>query len=192
MRGMTRCGNGVRCLGIAVALLATAAGPAGAAVVEEVRFAESVRIAGREVPLRGVGLLRYRWVIRAYVAALYLPEDVRDPLADAPRRLEIEYFWSLDAGDIARAGETLLERNVDPATLERIRPQVERMNELYVDIEPGDRYALTYAPGRGTELSKNGRTLGRVPGAEFAAAYFSIWLGEEPLDTGLRADLLGQ
>jgi len=191
MGAVTRRRNGTWTLGIAV-LLAAAPGPAGAAEVEDVRFAESVRIADREVPLRGAGLLRYRWVIRAYVAALYLPETARDPLADVPRRLEIEYFWSLDAEDIAGAGEALLERNVDAATLERIRPRVERMHELFVDIEPGDRYALTYLPGRVTELSHNGRTLGRVPGAEFAAAYFSIWLGEEPLDAGLRADLLGR
>ena len=57
-------------------------------------------------------------------------------------------------------------------------------------MEPGDRYALTYLPGEGTELAKNGVRLALVPGEEFAEAYFGIWLGEAPLDRNLRDQLL--
>ena len=61
---------------------------------------------------------------------------------------------------------------------------------LYEDVEPGDRYALTYAPGVGTELALNGRRLGVLEGADFSAALFSIWIGDEPLDESLRDQLL--
>jgi hypothetical protein len=56
--------------------------------------------------------------------------------------------------------------------------------------QPGDRYALTYLPGVGTELSLNGRPLGTIPGEDFAAALFSIWLGPHPLDDDLKRTLL--
>jgi hypothetical protein len=58
-------------------------------------------------------------------------------------------------------------------------------------VEPGDRYALTYIPGMGTELSLNGEAKGTIQGADFAAAIFSIWLGTKPIDKGLKRQLLG-
>ena len=42
----------------------------------------------------------------------------------------------------------------------------------------------------GTELALNGERLALAPVADFAAAYFAIWLGPQPADEGLRDDLL--
>jgi hypothetical protein len=36
----------------------------------------------------------------------------------------------------------------------------------------------------------NGITKGVIEGADFAAAYFAIWLGQKPLDRSLRDQLL--
>ena len=175
------------CLGVALAPSAT-----GAAELEGVRFADAHRAEGAELRLLGIGLLRYRVVIKAYVAALYLgpghgPEDA---LGDAPRRLEIAYFWPIAAADFARATRDGIARNVVPARRDALAGRIEQLSALYEDVEAGDRYALTYLPGAGTELAKNGRRLGVIPGADFAAAIFAIWLGEEPLDASLKAQLL--
>jgi hypothetical protein len=62
---------------------------------------------------------------------------------------------------------------------------------LYVDVQPGDRYSLTYIPGRGTELALNGEPRGVIEGAEFAAALFSIWIGREPIDKSFKNQILG-
>jgi hypothetical protein len=56
-------------------------------------------------------------------------------------------------------------------------------------VKPGDRYALTYVPGVGTELALNGTTLGTVEGADFAAAVFAIWLGPQAIDESLKTQL---
>jgi hypothetical protein len=45
-------------------------------------------------------------------------------------------------------------------------------------------------PGRGTTVSLNGEPLVEVEGADFARAYFGIWLGDDPMDRGLRKALL--
>jgi hypothetical protein len=63
---------------------------------------------------------------------------------------------------------------------------------LYRDVKPGDRYALTYVPGVGTELALNGTRLGTVAGADFAAAVFAIWLGPKAIDDSLKTQLLGR
>jgi hypothetical protein len=46
-------------------------------------------------------------------------------------------------------------------------------------------------PQRGTTLTLNGVDLGTIPGADFARAVFSIWLGERPIDRGFKRALLG-
>jgi hypothetical protein len=166
--------------------------PSSAAEIEGVRFAEAHRTEGGELRLHGVGLLRYRIVVKAYVAALYLTPgaDPREALGDAPRRLEIEYFWPIAASDFAGATREGIARNVPPDRRAALAERIERIATLYRDVGPGDRYALTYLPGTGTELSRNGERLGVIPGADFAAAIFAIWLGDEPLDASLKAQLL--
>lgn len=174
---------------LAMVWLVAAPVAARAASIEDVTFAER----HEELPLRGVGLLRYRVVFKGYVAALYLGPDVTSErvLEDVPKRLEIEYFWAIDGRDFSKAQDDGVAQNTAVEVLDRIRPQMAEMGALYQNVEPGDRYALTYLPGRGTELALNGEPLGVVGGAEFAQAVFAIWLGERPLSRSLKTQLLG-
>jgi hypothetical protein len=164
-----------------------------AAEIEGVHFAEEIHSGEVTMRLSCVGLLRYKLFIKAYVAALYVGDGaaVGDVLGDIPKRLELSYFWSISGSDFGKAGDQVLERNVDAQTLAALRPRLYQINAWYRDVRPGDRYALTYIPGVGTELALNGNRLGVIDGADFAAAYFRIWLGDHPIDTRLRDQLLG-
>ncbi len=171
-------------------LLATAS--SGAATIEKVEFDERVAAGERVLSLHSVGLLRYRLLFKGYVAALYLEDGTApaDVLEDVPKRLELEYFWSIPGEKFGPVAESALERSLDAQSLERLRPRIEALHEKYQDVKPGDRYAITYSPGEGTELAKNGVRLALIPGEDFARAYFGIWLGENPLDRKLRDKLL--
>ena len=174
-------------VGALVIALATSL-PGGAAEIEGVRFADQIRSRDVTLRLRCVGLLRYKLFIKAYVAALYLgdgtaPDDV---LADVPKRLEINYFWSINATDFGRAGDEILKRNVDDGTFVTLLPRLDRINAWYRDVKPGDRYSLTYLPGVGTQLALNGTEIGVIDGADFGKAYFQIWLGDKPIDADFR------
>ena len=181
-------------VGLAAACLSEQS--ARAAEIEGVRFIDKLTVGASELRLHGTGLLRYRVFIKGYVAALYLDESFAGEatpntvLADVRRRLEIEYFWAIPADKFANATVEGISRSTDPATFERLRRSIDRINQLYEDVEAGDRYALTYVPGIGTELALNGRRLGVVEGADFSAALFAIWIGEESLDESLRRQLL--
>jgi hypothetical protein len=168
--------------------------PAGATQVGGVRFEERLPLGEDELRLHGVALFRYRVVIKAYAAALYLGEGISADraLEDVPRRLEIEYFWEIPAEAFAKVTVEGIARNVDAETMAGLRDRIERFNALYTDVRPGDRYALTYVPGDGTILSLNGVPRGSIAGADFARALFSIWLGEEPFDDSLKTRLLGR
>jgi hypothetical protein len=163
-----------------------------ALTVDNVTFADSVTIGTKEVPLHNAALLRYLKLIKAYVAALYLPDGVttENILSDVPKRLEINYLVSIKGPDFGKGAEPTLKLNHTPAELAKLRSRIDRINGMYRDVKPGDRYALTYLPGRGTELALNGKPLAVIEGADFAAAYFGIWLGRNSIDDKLKRDLL--
>ena len=160
--------------------------------VEGVSFPNTYAGGGLSLRLHNAALLRYKIFFRGYVVGLYLPEgtDPAAALSEVPKRLEFYYFWEIPGPEFGKAGERILARNVDERTMEALRGRLDRINSAYRDVKPGDRYALTYHPGMGTELSLNGTPLLVVEGDDFAAAYFSIWLGEKPIDDGLKKELL--
>ena len=157
------------------------------------RFLARIESPTQPLVLKGSGVLRWRALIRAYAAALYMPPGVatESALDDVPKRLEIEYFWSIDAPDFGRAADQLLVEQLGIQGVAPLRARLDALHARYESVEPGDRYALTYWPGVGTELSKNGRSLTVIPGSDFASAYFGLWLGDQPIDIRLRDDLRG-
>ena len=183
--------------GATIAILAMISGtfifPLNAAVIEEIRFNETYVAEDNKLRLTGVGLLRY-WGFKAYVGAFYLEEGVSydNFMSDTAKRIELEYFRSIKGKDFGPATNKSIAKNVDSKTFNRLRPQIEFHNSLYQDVQPGDRYSLTYVPGRGTELALNGQPKGIIEGAEFAAAVFSIWLGPKPMNETFKKQLLGR
>ncbi len=165
-----------------------------ARLIEGVYF--TPRILASEVPmvLNGVGMKTLWKVVKVSVAALYLGEGISPDavLSDVPKRLEIEYFHAISGRDFAKLTEKLLSENVDTMTLRNLRPRIDQLNALYRDVKPGDRYALTYIPGKGTLLSLNGIEVGAIEGRDFGTAVFAMWLGQRPLSDSLKKELLGQ
>jgi hypothetical protein len=164
-----------------------------AAEIKGVVFDDSLRLGDITLPLRGTGLLKYLVFIDAYVAAFYLEEEVpsHKVLDDVPKCLKIQYFHAIKAKDFAVSTNKFIAANQSPETVEALKPKIQQINALYDDVKPGDRYALTNIPGIGTELSLNSKAKGTIQGADFAAAVFSIWLGSNPIDKGLKRQLLG-
>jgi hypothetical protein len=167
--------------------------PQYAAEVAGIHYRDSFLVDNTKLRLTGVGLLRY-WGFKAYTGAFYLQKGIPidDVLADRAKRIELEYFRSIKGEDFGPATNKSIAKNVDAKTFERLRPQIEFHNSLYEDVQPGDRYSLTYIPGKGTELALNGETKGLIEGADFAAAVFSIWLGPKPISESFKRQILGR
>jgi hypothetical protein len=166
---------------------------AAAAEIEGIQFGDHYRTANLVLPLHGVGTLRYMKIVKVYVAALYLGDGVSSEavLSDTPKRLVIHYFRGIKAEDFVRSTDALIMKNVGSEAFERLRPRISRLNGLYEDVHRGDRYSLTYIPGTGTELTRNGISKGVIKGADLAEAVFSMWFGASPLNASLKDALLG-
>jgi hypothetical protein len=179
---------------------ASLAAPAGASLssngmvrVEDAAFARQLEVDDATLRLAGAGLFRWKVLFKVYTAAWYVGEgqDPRDVEADVPRRLEVSYLVDIEGPDFGKAAWKILRENHPPEVLAPLEARMEALHRAYRDVRPGDRYALTYLPGRGLELALNGEPLAVVPGEDFARVYFSIWLGERPISRDLRAALLG-
>jgi hypothetical protein len=160
--------------------------------VESARFevAQEEPLGGR-LRLVGAGVYRWGWFVKVYAAAHYVEARAdADPTADVPRRLELVYLVGVPARRQVEATEAVLSAAHRPDELAPLRARLDRVEAAFRDVRPGDRYAFTYVPGRGTEFSLNGEPLVTVPGAEVARICFGIWLGDHPVDAGLRRALL--
>ena len=165
---------------------------ARAVTIEEQSFESDYASGTNRLALHGAGLLKVGLVFKVYAAALYVaqPEDAERILEDVPKRLEIAYLRSIDKSDLIQAAESHLTRHFKPAELAAIRERLDQMNGLYASVKPGDRYALTYLPGRGCALERNGKELGCIAGDDFARIYFDIWLGPGCSQPAFRDTLL--
>lgn len=176
-----------------VAILMFSLVPIEAAQIEDVFFPDEYAKDGINLKVRGTGLLRYMIFVKAYVGGLYLPEDVSSDaaLSEVPKRLEVEYFHAIKGEEFGPVTRKMIAKNVDAQTYQRLQPKIDLHSTMYEDVKPGDRYSLTYIPGKGTELALNGEPKGIVEGSEFAAAMFSIWLGTKPIDESFKKQILG-
>ena len=165
---------------------------AQAGEIEGVSFKETLTIDGQQLKLKNTALLKHLIVIKAYVGGLYLPEGILPDkvLSDIPKALLLHYFHKIPAADFAAATTAVIKDSVSDTVFKELEPRIDQMNMLYRDVKPGDEYTASYIPGSGTSLALNGETLGTVPGAGFARAYFAIWLGENPISKSFRDRLL--
>lgn len=158
--------------------------------------APSGQLTEDDVRFELVGATTFRWmsIIKVYDARLHLGagEPPTKVFADIPIRLQLTYHRGFTAAEIIKGGDTLLARNVKAETLAALRERLELINRAYRDVREGDSYTLTYVPGKGTTLRLNGSPLVTIAGQDFAAAYFRIWLGDDPISESMRDALLGR
>ncbi len=139
----------------------------------------------------GEGTFRY-FGFKLYTAKFYLDPKVRDSrqaLMDAPKRLVIRYLRDIPKKALIEAAEKNI-RNNPTADFSILKERMDRLHERYTDLKKGDVYELVYMSGK-TSLYYNGRLQVEIDGADFASAYFGVWLSEHSISQKLRNNLLG-
>lgn len=166
---------------------------ASAAEIKGVRFDDRVVIHGVDLNLKGLAVLKWAMLFDVYAGGFYLPEGISAAqwTSDVPKKLELSYFRDIKARGFADASDKLLRENLEPSAYQALAERLQTFYSFFQDVSPGDRYSINYTPGRGTELRFNDQAVGRVPGHDFAVAYFGIWLGDKPLSKKFRDALLG-
>ena len=182
----------IKRLWLVVLLFVLMVGPGQAVEIKGVRFSDTVVVEQSVLELKGVAVLKWAMLFDVYAGALYLPRGVlgKSWSNDIPKRLELSYFRDIEAKGFVEASDKILQDNLLQAEYRTLAERLQTFYGFFQDVKPGDRYSINYIPEKGAELRLNEQPLGQVPGADFAAAYFGIWLGAEPISKEFRNRLL--
>ena len=180
----------------AACLTACLAAPAWAGELAGVTLPERATVEGSTLVLNGMGVREATWLkIKVYVAGLYLEGKSSDAGAilrtDLPKRIVFVFVRSVGRKRIIKEWDESLKANVgkDFAALE---DRVATLHAWMPDtVGKGDEMVLTYLPGKGVVVEIRGEVRGTIPGADFARALFTIWLGARPPNQTLKMGLLG-
>lgn len=181
---------------LAGALLASSLGQA--AEVSGVKFDDTVKIAGKDLKLNGLGM-RTKFIVKVYAAGLYL-QDKKTTTAevlkvDGPRRVTLVMMRDISSDDFGKAFMDGLNANIDKTEKAAIVGQISKFGEMFATLDglkKGDVLHVDWIPGSGTQCELNGKKIGEiVPDLAFYNAVLRIWIGDKPVDTSLKPALLG-
>ncbi len=185
---------------LAAFAVAAALGAPGARALEVagVELAEAIDVGGARLQLNGAGA-RTLFIVRTYVAALYVPTPATQPQAligqPGPRRLSLTMLAALSADWIVERFVSAMRANHRDDELVRLHPRLDRLVDTLLALErmrKGARIDID-ALGGATRVSVDGRALGPdVPGEDVFDALLRAFLGEQPLDAALKRAMLGK
>jgi hypothetical protein len=170
-----------------------------AAELEGVRLEDRLKLGASELVLNGAGV-RTRIIFKVYVGALYLPEKksgAAETLAlKGAKRVSMTLLRDLNAQQLIDALEDGIRANHSAAELAALKGRIDALSAIMREIgsaKEKTEIALDFLPESGTRITVDGAPRGEpIPGEDFYAALLKIWLGEKPVDAGLKKAMLGQ
>jgi hypothetical protein len=167
----------------ATALLALSlALPAGAGTLAGVNLPDKAEAGGQTLVLNGLGL-RTKFFIKVYVGGLYLAQKEKAPAkviaADAPRRMVMHFLYGVTKEQMCDAWKEGLEQNTPKAPAD-VKKSFASLCAWMEPIPKGNELVLTYVPGKGTEVTVNGKSKGTVDGKASSDAILNTWIGPDP------------
>ncbi len=170
------------------------------AVVEvaSVKLEETTKVANTPLVLNGAGI-RYKTIIKVYVAALYLTEKKSTP-ADitalpGPKRMQLIALRDISSEQFGQNFMDGISRNSAKAERTNFVNQLLKFGEMFAglpELKKGDVINMDYIPGVGTVATINGKKVAEpFPDVAFYNAFLRIWLGPEPAYGPLKPQLLG-
>ncbi len=140
--------------------------------------------------LQGSGRLSFLG-LAVYDIRLWVSEGFSaEAFAQRPLAIEIEYARSLSGLRMAERSLDEMQR-IAPLSPEQRAAWFIGMKQAFPDVAKGDRVTGLFRPGEDTRFFLNGTLRAEVPDADFARAFFAIWLSPKTSEPKLRLALLG-
>lgn len=180
-------------LGLALVVIMA---PAQAAKVGGVEMPDTLDIATPALTLNGAGK-RTKLVAKLYVAGLYLtsPLSGAQAIVDANEVMALRLHITSSLINAKRMEKATREgfENSAGGDLAAIADRVDKMIAVFQSgVAEGDIYEFLWVPEKGTRIIKNDAEAALIEGLDFKSALFGIWLGNQPAQKSLKADLLGE
>ncbi|WP_299495036.1 chalcone isomerase family protein [uncultured Shewanella sp.] len=161
--------------------------------VSGVNLPDTLSIDNQTLLLNGAGE-RSKMFFDLYVASLYLPSKIHNAadVLNAPRAvIKLNIVSSMITAEkmkkaIAEGFDASTNGNVKP-----IQAQIDQFVAVFSDkISEGDQFTFDTSPKTGVTASKNGTVLVTINNDTFRQALLNIWLGDDPVQSSLKSDLL--
>ncbi len=150
----------------------------------------------KEIPqAHALGSGTFRWFgIAVYDAQLWVGKDGYTPeasgkLGQQPLALDLTYARSLVGSKIAEASIEEIQK-LKLGTADQRKIWLEQMRKLFPDVKEGNHITGIFIPAEAARFYLNGKLLGEIKDADFANAFFSIWLDKKTTAPDLRQKLL--
>lgn len=147
-----------------------------------------------EIPQAGLqGTGSFRWFgLHIYDASLWSAPEGYKPDSDKPQKfaLDLAYARTLYGSKIADASIDEIEK-LKLGTAEKRERWLAQMKKIFPDVKQGTHITGIYIPNEAARFYLNGKLLGEIRDAEFAHAFFAIWLDKKTTAQNLRTKLLG-
>jgi len=131
----------------------------------------------------------FRWFgLKIYDAALWVGESGYQ-VASAKFVLNLSYARELYGERIAQASiDEIRELGIGSSEQQNI--WLNKMKTLFPNVQEGSQISGVYLPGQAARFYLDGKLLGEIADAEFARAFFAIWLDPRTSAGSLRKQLL--
>lgn len=165
-----------------------------AGTLNDVTLPDTVQAGSTTLALNGMGL-RTKYMVKVYVAGLYLAQKSSDPAAilnpDTPKRIVMHFVRNVTKTQLTDGFSESFENNT-PDLAKALQPDIARFFSVLDSVKDGDELVFAYAPAAGTSLVIAGTDKLTIPGPKFAQMLFSVWLGPKPPNAALKKGILGQ
>jgi hypothetical protein len=180
--------------GLILLLLVTAVTNLSAGTLAGVTLPETVQAGSTSLQLNGMGL-RTKFMVKVYVAGLYLPQKSSDAnailKADTPKRIVMHFVRDVSKNQLTDGFAESFHNNT-PEAEKALKSDIDRLFAALSPVKDGEEITFNYLPEKGTSVVQAGTEKLTIAGSAFAEMLFSVWLGPKPPNPVLKKGLLGQ
>jgi hypothetical protein len=179
-----------------VAAISLLVGVAFAAERAGVQLPDAMDVRGQNLVLNGLGVREATiFNVNVYVAGLYVRQHSSEPSdilkKDEPKALHMVFVREVSRDQMVEAWREGFEKNAG-TRLASMQSRITQLDTWMADRKKGATLTFSYLPGQGVEVRVDGAVKGTLAGDDFAEVLFSIWLGPQPPNKGLKTGLLGR
>lgn len=169
--------------------------PANAKEIAGVMVQETLQTEdGTLLNLNGAGI-RSKFFFDIYIAELYMEHPsnlVNEVIGNSGHKRIVMHFLYDEVGKdklITGWNEGFAD-NSKADELVKLQDRIDQFNGMFDDAKKGDIVVLDFVPDQGTVVTIANQKKSVIPGKDFNDALLRIWLGEKPINKGLKEKLL--
>lgn len=169
--------------------------PANAKEIAGVMVQETLQSEdGTVLHLNGAGI-RSKFFFDIYIAELYMEHPanvVTEVINDPGRKRIVMHFLYDEVGKdkLIEGWNEGFSGNTKAEEVVKLQARIDQFNKMFDDAHKGDVVVLDFVPDQGTTITFAKQVKGVIPGKDFNDALLRIWLGDKPVNKGLKEKLL--